>query len=555
MTHSTLESRTHIETLKEKYPQTTVKELFKELRLRYLTAKGVSDRDTMINNDLDQIVNEISSELAVHPTELWGSAKFQLAYRVTRPEHLALLGIDESQIRSAQEAVEHGRVMSVLPYNMLMSETTLKKYLPSRSEKFSGNWRHSVDPYGIFKKFTKVISIDSTGKETYLATRKFPYAVLANITESCPIGCDGCYKGSMVRTSLAALEEILPEFGEIKKQLRLEEERAVDQARKLTAWLNQNLEVDTVVISGGEPALYSNNTLKRILDEYKNAKYVEVVRICTSSVFQGMWYRIDDELANLLHDFEGSSKKKFYINAHVTAWDQLAAPEAKIAVDKLRNKGISIHLQMPVQEGINFRRDDMEWTVNKLESLSKKAYELGVIPYKMILDMHSPSDPAVTIPLETFTKAIGYFDRHEENSDQERWQAYNILHEQGNNYLVSYPHFTAVKMIDTQNKVVTYFIPKVDYKKGKRIEVHTYTEPLIARHNDDPTSMNTIADKDIVDKIAQVQHAYLGCSAEIEQIEKQQISFQEKINAIEEIEKEFYTISGITYPENKPLVE
>ncbi len=392
-----------------------------------------------------------------------------------------------------------------------------------------------MDPYGIFRGMDRVLAVDNEGNETYLATRKFPYAVLANITEACHIGCDGCYKGSMVRTALSALAEVYPEYAQIKRQLNLQEERAERQAELLTRWLNQNPEVDTIVISGGEPTLFSNSALEKILEQYKKAEHVKVVRICTSSIFQGMWYRIDDEFVQMLQDFERETGKQFYINAHVTDDFQLSAPEAKIAVEKLEKVGISIHLQMPLQEGINFKRDDIAWSVEKLRRISKLAYGLGVIPYKLIVDMHSPSHPDLTVPIETVTQVIGFLDQHEQHSDHERWQAYNVLHEQGNIYLTAYPHLTAVKDIDEEKQRVTYFIPKVEFNGRKRVVVHTYEEPLIHGHNDNPNSFSEIPDKDIRDKIKQVRKAY------------------KRINVDPKTIREFYRESGIEYPENNPL--
>ncbi|MBI4146805.1 4Fe-4S cluster-binding domain-containing protein [Candidatus Woesearchaeota archaeon] len=522
-----VESELNLGNLEQELGGHSARDFFNQARERYL---GTSKE----NQTLDSILDVVSQQLRLSPEQLWASQRFQLLFRATKSEHLRLLGL-EQYVEAAEAAVKVGRVMSILPYNAVMGDTTLKKYIPSRSDKFSGNWRHSMDPYGIFRGMDRVVAIDGNENETYLATRKFSYAVLANITEACHIGCDGCYKGSMVRTALSALAEVYPEYAQIKKQLNLQEERAERQAELLTQWLNQNQEVDTIVISGGEPTLFSNSALKKILEQYTQAEHVKVVRMCTSSVFQGMWYRIDHEFVQMLQDFESETGKQVYINAHVTDDYQLSAPEARMAVDKLESAGITIHLQMPLQEGINFQRDDMAWSIEKLRRISKLAYGLGVIPYKMIVDMHSPSHSDLTVPIETVTKVIGFLDQHEHHSDHERWQAYNILHEQGNLYLTAYPHFTADKEIDTRTQIVTYFIPKVEFNGRKRVVVHTYQEPLINGHNDNPNSFGEIPDKDIREKIAHVRESF------------------KKLNGDPETTREFYRESGINYAENKPL--
>lgn len=523
------ETKLDLETLWQELEGLSVKDFFNHTRARYL---GTGD---LPNESLDNLLERISQQLNVSPEQLWASQRFHLLFRATKPGHLEILGLGQ-YAKEAEAAVNAGRVMSLLPYNVVMGDTTIKKFIPTRPDKFSGNWRHSMDPYGIFRGMDRVIARDKDGKETYLATRKFSYAVLANIIEACHIGCDGCYKGSMVRTTLSSLAEIYPEYAQIKRQLSLHEERAERQAELLTRWLNQNPGVDTIVISGGEPTLFSNRALEKILQQYSQAEHVRVVRMCTSSIFQGMWYRIDNEFVQILQDFERGTGKQFYINAHVTDDFQLSAPEAKMAVEKLERAGITIHLQMPLQEGINFQRDNLVWSVQKLRKISKLAYNLGVIPYKMIVDMHSPSHPDLTVPIETVTRAIGFLDQHERHSDHERWQAYNVLHEQGNIYLAAYPHFIAVKEIDKKEQRVIYFIPKTEFDGRKRIIVHTYEEPLIPGHNDDPGAFRKIPDKEIRDKIEEVREAYPLLESNPEAI------------------REFYKLSGILCPKNQPLI-
>ncbi len=544
-----------LEGLKKDLGSYTVRDFFKYAREKYLHNRNIV-KDFKLNDVLEKVLAKVSSALSLNSVDVWGSPKFHMLFRATKPEHFELLGIkiDKKILDEAKKVVESGRVMSLLPLNALMNETTIRKFIPSRSEKFSGNWRHSMDPYGIFSVDERVIAKDKFGKKIYLATRKFPYAVLVNVTEACPVGCDGCYKGSMVRTSLSVLSDIYPEYAEIKKQLTLEERRVIQQVELLTLWLNQNPEVDTVVLSGGEPTLFGNKTFEKILGEFKKARYLRTVRLCTSAVFQGLWYRIDDQFVKILAEFEKKTGKQFYINAHVTDEYQLSNPEAKIALDKLNMHGITVHLQMPLQEGINFRRNDLKWSVEKIKRISKQAYAIGVLPYKFIVDMHSPSHQDVTVPIELVTKTISFLDSHTENSDMERWQAYNILHEQGNLYLSSYPHFTAVKEIDSKRKRVVYFIPKVEFGKSKRVIIHTYEEPLIKNCNDNPNSLNKIVDKDILKKINEVKKLYFLLKKKIKKLEESNLTFEQKAKAIGKIEREFYKTSGIKFSQNKPLI-
>ena len=521
----------------------TARDFFSYVRGTYLAAHGIVKAPSP-QPTLHAILVRVAAEFGVSPHDVWSSPQFQLVFRATKPEHLRSLGVSEDVVAVAHTAVRAGRCMSILPYNAAMPQTTLAKYIPSRPERYTGTWRHSIDPYGIFRQRDRIIARDA-GNEVYLGTRKFPYAVLAHQTESCPIGCDGCYKGAMARTSLAALADIYPEYSEIKKQLGLDEQHAVRRAALLTRWLNNHPEVDTIIVSGGEPTLFSTPVLKKILGCYAEADHVDVVRLCTSCIYQGMWYRMDKELVGTLAAF--GRRKRFYINAHVTDQHQLMAPEAGMAVDALRQAGITVHLQMPLQQGVNFDRNDLGWTRDTLRAVSKQAYVHGVIPYKMIVDMHSSSHPSLTVPLETVTR-LGCFEGHTSNSDQERWQACEILHEQGNAYLYPFPHFAAMKEIDPRERRVTYFIPVV----GSTVAIHTYEEPLIEGHNDKPDSV-TISDAAIRTKADDVRHAYHTLRARAAQL-SEGLTLQEQARALEPLEREFDALSGIPRIENEPLV-
>ena len=538
------------ELAKNSLTQRNVRDFFKYARAQYLASKGLA-RQPKQDLELQATLAWASREIGCEPETAWGTPDFQILLRATTPEHLELLGIAPEL--SSEAAVESGRVMSLLPFNAVMDDTTIRKYVPSRPDRYSGNWRHSLDPYGIFSRQERIVARTKDGAEIYLATRKFSYAVLANITEACYIGCDGCYKGAMVRTALWALSRVSEDYAQIKRQLTLEENRAERQAELLAEWLDSNPDVDTVVISGGEPMLFSNGALKRILAKFGNAKHVKVVRVCTAAIFQGMWYRVDDGFADALAELRDSTGKQVYINAHLTDEHQLAAPEAKIAVDTLRRRGITVHLQMPLQQGINFDRNDLKWSVKKLAAIAKQAYYLGVIPYKLIIDMHSPSHPDLTVPLETVMKAIAFLDLHERHSDQERWQAVNILHQQGNLYLPAYPHFAAAKEVNAKSQTVTYFIPKVNFSEDKHISIHTYREPLITGHNDDPASIPLPIDKAVLDKIRQARAALSSLSNAEEQIKASAMPVEQKAEKALQAEREFWKACGLEYPENKPL--
>lgn len=488
---------------------------------------------------LDELVSRTASFLGVDRENLWETPAFHMAFRVTDLESLIELD-DKIDVENVRASLETGREMSILPLNVLLGNSTMKKFVPNLQRLYSGDEKHSLDPYGIFRGQDQIRTITKDGKISYLASRKFDYAVLENITEFCPVGCAECYKGTLTRMGMSALADIDPKYAELKKELNLQEQRAVEKTRLLKDWLNQHSEVNTVIISGGEPLMYSPETTGKILDHLGEAEHLKAVRVCTSAVYQGLFYKINDNLIDRLSDFRrknngrnGKAKKQLYFNCHVTDEHQLLTPEARIATERLQEAGVSVHLQMPLQEGINFYRDNPQKSAEKLKAISEAAYEIGAIPYKAIVNMHSPSYPELTVPIERVSETISFLDGHFDTSDMTRWQAYNILHEQGNAYVYPKPNFVAEKDIDRERSRVTYFIPKLN-PDGNVNEVHTYEEPLLEGINDQD-SLRPIADAVIERRIGEVRGAY------------------HKLRKNELNTREFYRVSGVKFSENKPL--
>jgi L-lysine 2,3-aminomutase len=527
--------------LKQEAVEVGIKDFYSYARNFFLDTNGFQTSVIPENKkqSLEELISKTASCLGVDKKNLWTTPAFHMAFRITDLNSLMSLGenFDQDNLSSS---LKIGREMSILPLNVLLGGSTMKKFIPSLPKLYSNEQVHSLDPYGIFREQDQIKAIDRNGVSRYLGSRKFDYAVLENLTEFCPVGCAECYKGTLTRLTMSALADLDPKYADLKRQLNFQEQRAIEQTELLRKWLDKHSEVDTVILSGGEPLVYSDNTIKSILDELGQAKHVRAVRICTSAPYQGLFYRITDNLIDKLSEFRrkndgknGRLKKQLYFNCHVTDEDQLSTPEARIATEKLQEAGISVHLQLPLQEGINFYRDDLKKSAEKLKRICKSAYEIGAIPYKAIVNMHSPSYKELTVPIERVSEAITFLDQHFHTSDMARWQAFNILHEEGNAYIYPKPNFVAEKDIDRNRQRVTYFLPKID--SNNEISVHTYEEPLIAGIND-RDSLPKINDDSISLKINEVRGGY-------QRLRTNQIDT-----------REFYRVSGIRFSDNEPLM-
>ena len=112
-----------------------------------------------------------------------------------------------------------------------------------------------------------------------------------NITSACPIGCVSCYKGEFTRVRGRKF------YTNLSKAVNV-------QSKLLVEHLNKHPEIKLVVVSGGEPLLLSNEGIKKMLNYFEKARHLAEFRICTGTIFQGLPFRINDELLDSLWNFE-----------------------------------------------------------------------------------------------------------------------------------------------------------------------------------------------------------------------------------------------------------
>jgi len=412
--------------------------------------------------------------LAEREGHRWDDLKFHLKYRIHTFEMLGeILGPEAAE---GAEAVKDRYLLSVLPLNILLPQETKTKFIPP-ADYFALHLTGTPDPYGIWMKGSLVLDREGkyVKKDGYLASRKFKDVILVNITETCAHGCAGCYKSPLTREK----------EGEVAEQfkLRTEEDRVLRQTRGVVEWLNRHPEVGAVVRSGGEPLTYPNRTFKEILEEYKWAEHLKVLRICTGVIFMGTPWRIDDELIGLLKEFSRETGKRVAFNAHISNHQQIT-PEALVAVKKIKEAGFDILLQMPIQAGVNFfakgpdDEDGIKKTIEFFVKASSMANAAGLQNYKWIVDMQPRTQERV-VPIELLAEIINRAFETHEYSDMTRPNFVELLCRQGNVYLnKQLIDGATAKMVDREMGTVAYFISP----NGKDVVLHR--ERLIPGVND-----------------------------------------------------------------------
>jgi lysine 2,3-aminomutase len=396
----------------------------------------------------------------------WGSFDFHVNYRVKTTADLFSIFLLNVALR---KVIKRGYNLSIMPLNVVIGNgDLLNKFIPKK-DFFTAHIAKRRDPYGIFTKRARIVK----GKQ-YVGSQKFKGCILMNITATCPIGCVGCYKGEFTRV--------------VGKRFYTDLARAVNlQSKKLVAHLNRDKKVKSVVISGGEPLLLSNSDIREMLRHFRRARHLVELRFCTGVIFQGLPFRIDDELLGILENFETETGIKINFNAHLSHPAQFT-PEALIAIKKIISKGFPVNAQVPLQRNVNIFPENMQKTMDTLLQLAELQGASGVRPYKYILHMNVGS-LEYSLPLEFMLKVLAELKYRIDHPMPETWQPVSctILCKQGNIVLSPPLLFTINKKVCKYKDSVEYFIP-VPIGKG-RWQVVKYLEPLLKGYNDDHDSL------------------------------------------------------------------
>jgi len=457
----------------------SVLDFFKYLQSKWIKQNIKGDYIKYIERVLNKPINKLI-EIKLNETQEkglekliknkkydWGDINFHINYRITTYQDLIeIIGEIEPEI---EKVIKMGYNLSIMPVALVTkNKDLLNKFIPKK-DFFIDHIAKSWDPYGIFVEKVKLFR-----EGFYLASQKFERSVLMNITSACPLGCVGCYKGVFTRV--------------IGKKFYTDLEKAVNkQSRLLVEHLNEHPKIKTVIISGGEPLLLKNKSLKKILQEFKKTKYLGELRICTGVIFQGLPFRIDDELLDMLEEFENETGIKVNFNAHLGHPEQFT-PESLIAIRKIVKKGFLINSQVPLQRNVNIFIEDFDKTMDLLYQLAQLQGISGVRSYKYILHMNFGS-LEYSVPLEFMLDVLAELKYRLDHPWPETWQpiSYSILCQKGNILLSPQMLYIIKKEVHEDKDCVVYHIPVP--MKNRKWEIVEYTEPILKGYNDNPKSL------------------------------------------------------------------
>jgi lysine 2,3-aminomutase len=155
----------------------------------------------------------------------------------------------------------------------------------------------------------------------------------------------------------------------LRKRMVGEPEWAMKQRELETAlaWIRATPEIRDVLLTGGDPLVFSDDRLGWLLGELRAIPHVQLIRLGTRLPVT-LPFRVTDALCSLL-----GSHHPIWVNTHFNHPKELT-PEAAEAVDKLTRAGCPVGNQSVLLAGIN---DDVE----TMKQLCEGLVRMRVRPY------------------------------------------------------------------------------------------------------------------------------------------------------------------------------
>jgi len=278
------------------------------------------------------------------PESDWNNWRWQLQHRITNVEQLQRLmpTLTPEELAGAKLA-NHKLALAITPYFFNLIDPADEncpirwQVIPRLEETHTAPWE-MTDPCGE----------DSHSPVAGLVHR-YPDRVLFLVTDRCAAYCRYCTRSRLV--SNASGYDFHPQFD---KQIE---------------YIREHKEVRDVLLSGGDPLLFSDERLEHLLSQLRAIPHVEFLRIGTRiPIF--LPQRITAELCDMLRKFH-----PLFISLHSNHPRELTT-EVRDALGRLADAGIPLGNQSVLLRNVNDDATVMKALVQKLLMCRVKPYYL-----------------------------------------------------------------------------------------------------------------------------------------------------------------------------------
>lgn len=274
----------------------------------------------------------------------WGDWRWQLRHRVRTAAGVArVLELSARERRALATPAAWRMPLSITPYLLGLLD----------QEAPDGPLRRTVLPDVREAQVCKGEYHDPLGEEAHQVApgliRSYPHKVLLLATADCASFCRYCTRARTAGKGTGRAS------------------RAAPFPRAALEWLRRTPEIHDVLISGGDPLVWSDARLDRLLKAVRAIPHVDLIRIGTKTPAV-LPQRITPGLVRILR-----SVRPLWLSLHFSHPAELT-PRAARACSRLLEAGLPLMNQTVLLRGINDNRETMQ-------RLNEGLLRLGVKPY------------------------------------------------------------------------------------------------------------------------------------------------------------------------------
>ena len=268
----------------------------------------------------------------------WRDWRWQFRHRIQDLDTLKQVIVPLPEEEKAFQASGKNLPFAVTPYYMDLVDPSnpldpIRKTIIPRIDEFKTSQFEMVDPCGE----------DSSSPVPGLVHR-YPDRVLFLINDTCSVYCRYC-----TRSRVVGSHTLRPEFSEVYD------------------YLKAHTEIRDVLISGGDPLVFSDDRLEEIISNLRAIPHIEIIRIGTK-VPVVMPQRVTDALVTMLKKYH-----PFYMSIHFLHPSEIT-PEVREACNKLADAGIPTFSQTVLLDGVNDDPAVMKRLMQQLLTLRVRPY-------------------------------------------------------------------------------------------------------------------------------------------------------------------------------------
>ena len=289
-----------------------------------------SEEPPLISKNTQEFKNKFYPNTTL---EEWNDSKWQIQNSITSLQQLEkILVLTENEYNAFK--INNNLPFRVTPYYMSLvinSNELRKTVIPTIHENIYSD-EESDDP------------LDEEKYRHGCVIHKYPDRALFLSTNFCSTYCRYCTRSRIMHKEDSNWEEGLN-------------------------YIREHKEIHDVIVSGGDALLLKLEKLDYLLNEIRNIKHIEIIRIGTKAPIV-LPQRINDHLINILSKYQ-----PLYINIHIMHPDELTM-ECKEACNKLINSGFVLGSQTVLVKNINDNIKTMELLMRELLKMRIRPYYL-----------------------------------------------------------------------------------------------------------------------------------------------------------------------------------